>query len=106
VTQASKNTYLLRLFVSGQTPTSQQAIRTLESICSEALDGRYQLEVIDVLDEPDAADEAEIIITPTLLRQLPIPIRRIIGNLADKESVLLKLELVPGEEQPPTPQKR
>lgn len=91
----SPQQYVLRLFVSGQTVRSSNAIRNLESICADELKGRYQLEVIDVLDDPDAADEAKIIVTPTLLKQLPPPIGQLIGDLSSREKVLVGLFLVP-----------
>jgi circadian clock protein KaiB len=87
--------YLLRLFVSGRTQRSARALRNLESLCDDALGGRYRVEVIDVLDDPGAADEDRIIVTPTLLRLLPPPIRRVIGDLSDRESVLVGLDLLP-----------
>lgn len=96
----STQAYLLRLFVSGQTARAARAIRNLESICAGELNGRYRLEVIDVLDDPGAADEAAIIATPTLLKQLPPPIGHIIGDLSDREQVLMGLDLLrPADQQ-------
>lgn len=101
-TETGVDHYLLRLFVSGRTERSEQAIVNLESICARELRGRYRLEVIDVLDDLSAAEEAMIIVTPTLLKQLPPPISRIIGDLSDREAVLLGLDLVGAEsERPP-----
>ena len=85
--------YLLRLFVTGKTPRASAAVANLRRICDEDLDGRYELEVIDVLEQPDAAEAARVLATPTLIKMLPPPLRRIIGDLSDREKVLLGLEL-------------
>jgi len=85
---------VLRLFICGNTPEGETAIRNLEDICARELGGRYRIEVIDVLDEPAAAEDARIIATPTLVKALPPPLRRIIGDLSDRERVLVGLDLV------------
>jgi len=85
--------YVLKLYVTGQTSSSQKAIKNLENIIKHELRGLYQLKVIDVLKEPRLAEEDKILATPTLTKILPRPIRRIIGDLSDKESVLLGLDL-------------
>ena len=85
--------YVLKLYVTGQTLSSQKAIKNLENIIKHELRGLYQLKVIDVLKEPRLAEEDKILATPTLTKILPRPIRRIIGDLSDKESVLLGLDL-------------
>ena len=85
--------YKLRLFVTGQTQRSQAAIANLQSICEE-LGGGYQMEVIDVLERPQLAEDEKILATPTLIRLLPMPLRRVIGDLSEKEKVLLGLDLV------------
>lgn len=85
--------WLLRLYVTGATPRSEQAIRNLQSIVAEELDDEYELEVIDVLERPQLAEEQRIIATPTLVKELPPPLRRIIGDLSDRESVVLGLDL-------------
>jgi circadian clock protein KaiB len=87
------NKFLLKLFVTGSSPRAAQAIANLEQICSEELDGRYELEIIDVLEHPDRAEEAKILATPTLIKQLPPPLRRVIGDLSDTEKVIFGLEL-------------
>ena len=87
--------YKLRLFVTGSTPRSTRAIDNLRQICKENLDGRYDLEVIDVYQNPEATKELQIIATPTLVKMLPEPMRRIIGDLSDKERVLAGLNLTP-----------
>ena len=73
----------------GQTPRSQQAIANLRRICEEELSGRYELVVIDVLERPQLAEDEKILATPTVVKELPHPIRRIIGDLSDSERVLL-----------------
>ena len=86
--------YLLKLFVTGQTPRSQLAIENLRRICEEEFQNQYELIVIDVLQRPQLAEDDKILATPTVIKELPPPIRRIIGALSDKEKVLLGLDLV------------
>jgi circadian clock protein KaiB len=88
-------TYLLRLFVTGTSPRAAVALANLERLCAEQLDGRYRIEVIDVLKEPGLAEDEHVLATPTLIKHLPPPLRRIIGDLSDQEKVLLGLELRP-----------
>ena len=85
--------YLRRLYVTGRTPRSEQAIANLESIIEEDLDEEYELQVIDVLERPQLAEDERIVATPTLIKELPPPLRRIIGDLTDREQVLLGLDL-------------
>jgi len=87
--------YLLRLFVTGMTPRSTEAVASIKTICEEHLKGRYDLEVIDLYQHPELAKEAQILAAPTLVKQLPEPLRRLIGNLADTERVLIGLDLRP-----------
>ena len=87
--------YLLRLFVMGTSPRAQQAIDNLRRICEEALQGRYDIEVIDVMERPDLAEDEKVLATPTLIKKLPPPLRRVIGDLSDKEKVLFGLEVRP-----------
>jgi circadian clock protein KaiB len=91
--------YLLKLFVTRSSPRAEQAIANLQEICRGELAGRYHLEVIDVVEHPARAEEARILATPTLIKQLPPPLRRIIGDLSDKSKVLLGLELRPASGQ-------
>jgi circadian clock protein KaiB len=86
-------TYLLRLFVTGSSPRAQVAIANLRRICEQELRGQYELEIIDVLEHPELAENDKILATPTLIKQLPPPLRKVIGDLSDKEKVLLGLEL-------------
>lgn len=87
--------YLLKLFVMGQTDRSVRAIANLHQICDELLYGQYEIMIIDVLERPQLAEEEKILATPTLIKVLPMPIRRIIGDLADQDKVLLGLDLYP-----------
>jgi circadian clock protein KaiB len=87
--------YVLRLYVTGTTARSVRAITNMRRICEEYLVGRYELEVIDLYQDPTAAKENQIIAVPTLVRLLPPPLRRIIGDLSDRERVLIGLELQP-----------
>lgn len=88
-----KNEYVLRLYVAGLTPRSRTAIENITNICEEYLQGRYDLEVIDVFKRPVLAREEQIIATPTLVKKLPVPLRRFIGDLSSKEKVLVGLDL-------------
>jgi circadian clock protein KaiB len=88
------HTYLIKLYVTGQTPRSQRAITNLRHICDHELEGQYELVVIDVLERPQLAEDEKILATPTVVKELPQPIRRIIGDLSDHERVLLGLDLL------------
>jgi circadian clock protein KaiB len=85
--------YRLRLFVSGSTPRSLRAIQNIRALCEEKLNGRYELEVIDIYQHPEQVRPEQIVVTPTLVRKLPLPFRKIIGDLSDKERVLVGLDL-------------
>ena len=87
--------HLLTLYVTGQTPRSQRAIASLRELCEQELRGRYELTVIDVLEHPQLAEDQKILATPTVVKVLPPPLRRIIGDLSDSERVLLGLDLRP-----------
>src|ERR1700722_8565389 len=86
--------YFLRLFVTGSTPKSAQAIRSIVALCEENLAGRHELEVIDIYQHPEYISQEHIIVTPTLVRHLPSPVRRIIGDLSDRDRVLFELNIV------------
>jgi circadian clock protein KaiB len=93
---------LLTLYVTGTSPRAQIAIANLERICEQELQGQYQLEIIDVLEHPQRAEDEKILATPTLIKQLPPPLRRVIGDLSDKAKVLLGLEVRPTLSNSPT----
>jgi len=86
-------TYRLRLYVAGQTPRSVGAFINLKRICEEHLEGRYELEIIDLLLKPQLAAGDQILAIPTLVRRLPEPVKKIIGNLSNTERVLVGLDL-------------
>lgn len=85
--------YRLRLFVSGTTPRSARAIQNIRALCEEKLHGRYELEVIDIYQHPELIRMEQIVGTPTLVKKLPLPFRKIIGDLSDRERVLVGLDL-------------
>lgn len=85
---------MLTLYVTGQTAKSMRAIDNLRRICDEELGGEYEMTVIDVLERPQLAEDEKILATPTLIKELPLPIRRIIGDLTDTEKVLIGLDVV------------
>ena len=86
--------FMLSLYVSGMTPRSQRAIDNIQSLCEEHMSGRYDLKIIDIYQQPGAAKDAQIIAVPTLIKRLPPPLRRLIGDLGDPGRVLLALGLV------------
>ena len=88
-------TFRLRLYVAGQTPRSLAAFSNLRKICETHLAGRYEIEVIDLLEHPQLARGDEIIAVPTLVRKLPEPMKKLIGDLSDTERVLVGLQLLP-----------
>jgi len=83
----------LTLYVTGQTPNSQRAIANMRRICEEELGGEYELVIVDVLERPQLAEDERILATPTLIKELPLPLKRIIGDMSDTEGVLLGLDL-------------
>lgn len=87
--------YRLVLFVTGSTPRSLRAIRNIKELCEERLQGRYSIEVIDVYQHPDHLKPEQILVTPTLIRKLPFPVKRIVGDLSDRERVLVGLDISP-----------
>ena len=91
--EADSRTYVLRLYIAGQTPKSVAALANLKIICAEHLAGRYQLQVVDLLENPKLARGDQILAIPTLVRKLPLPMRRIIGDLSNTERVLVGLDL-------------
>ena len=89
----SEAPWVLRLYVAGQSPKSLAAFANLQRVCEEHLHGQYQIEVIDLMQHPQQARTDEIIVTPTLVRKLPPPLRRIIGDLSNSERLLVGLEI-------------
>ena len=93
--QNPSESWNLRLYVAGQTPKSLLALTNLKRICEEHLVGRYNIEIIDLLANPQQASDDQILAIPTLIRKLPEPIRKIIGDLSNTERVLMGLDLLP-----------
>jgi circadian clock protein KaiB len=91
--EQAHRSYLLRLYVTGSTRTSSRAIERVRSVCEEHLRGRYELEVIDIYQRPALAKDEQIIATPTLIRVLPAPLRRYIGDLSTVDRILFGLDL-------------
>lgn len=90
---SAEQTYSLRLYVAGQTPKSVLAFKNLKEICEQHLPGRYDIEIIDLLENPQLACGDQILAVPTLVRRLPEPIKKIIGDLSNTERVLVGLDL-------------
>ncbi|MBF0182408.1 MAG: circadian clock protein KaiB [Magnetococcales bacterium] len=87
--------FILKLYITGHTARSERAIKNLRRICEDDLGGKYEMRVIDILEQPQLAEDEKILATPTLIRVLPPPLRRIIGDLSDTEKVLVGLDLLP-----------
>ena len=94
-TEAEPSFWELRLYVAGQTPKSLTALTNLKKICEQNLAGRYKIEVIDLVQNPQLARSDQILAIPTLVRRLPEPLRRIIGDLSNSEKVLVGLDVRP-----------
>ena len=90
---ARQATYVFRLYVSGSTLKSALAVENIKRICEQYLKNRYDLEVIDIYQQPDLAREEQIVAVPTLIKLMPLPVRRLIGDLSNLEKVLLGLDL-------------
>lgn len=93
IEKSKGETYLLRLYVAGSTPQSVRAIENIKRICEEHLKGRYELEVVDLYQRPNLANGEQIIAAPTLIKKLPQPLRRIIGDMSNTERVLVGLDI-------------
>jgi circadian clock protein KaiB len=91
---AAKRPYVLRLYVTGARPISVRAIRNLRAICEEHLKGRYTLEIVDIYQQRNLAAGEQILAAPTLVKRLPSPLRKMIGDLSDENAVLFGLDLV------------
>ena len=94
--KANPDRYTLRLFTSGTTPRSTRAVRNLREICETDLKGNYDLEVIDIYQEPGRATESDIIAAPTLIREEPPPVKRMVGDLSDRPKVLYYVAIAGG----------
>ena len=87
--------WVLRLYVAGESPKALTAFANLKKICQEQLNGKYSIEVIDLLENPQLGAEYQILALPTLVRKLPVPVRKIIGDLSNTERVLVGLDILP-----------
>jgi len=97
LTKAKEEVWELRLYVAGQTPKSVAAFANLKKICEEHLSGRYTIEVIDLVKQPQLAAGDQIVAIPTLVRKLPVPLRKIVGDLSNTERALVGLQLRPAK---------
>ena len=94
----AEETWHLRLYVAGQSPKSMRAFANLKRLCEEHLAGRYEIEVVDLLEHPSLAQSDDILAVPTLVRRMPKPLRKIIGDLSNTERVLVGLRLEPDKQ--------
>ncbi|HBA84418.1 MAG TPA: thiol-disulfide isomerase [Verrucomicrobia bacterium] len=99
--QPKDERYILRLYIAGSTPRSMQAILNIRRICEEHLKGRYELVVVDVYQQPTLAKGEQIIAAPTLVKKLPLPLRRFIGDMSNEQRILVGLDLRPAEGKDP-----
>jgi circadian clock protein KaiB len=95
VESGSERRYILRLYITGMTSRSARTIENLQVFCEKHLAGRYELQVIDVYQQPELASREQIVAVPTLIKQLPLPLRRLIGDMSDEERVLIGLDILP-----------
>lgn len=95
INNEDKGKYVLRLYITGMTPNSKRAVENMKKICEEHLAGRYELQVIDIYQQPSLAEGEQIIAAPTLIKMLPAPLKRLIGDMSNTEKVLLGLDLRP-----------
>ena len=93
--QRERAKYLLRLYVTGMTPKSTRAIANVRKLCEKYLEGSYELDVIDIYQQPTLAKGEQIIATPTLIKKLPLPLRKLIGDMSDTERFLVGIDLKP-----------
>jgi circadian clock protein KaiB len=91
--ETDKGNYVLRLYVSGMTPNSLRAVENVRKICAEHLEGRYQLEIIDIYQQPIFAKEGQIVAAPTLVKELPPPLRKFIGDMSQTDRILMGLDV-------------
>lgn len=97
--RGARRTWRLRLYVAGQTPKSITALANLKRLCESHLTGRYRIEIVDLVKRPQLARRDEIVVIPTLVRQLPPPLRKIIGDLSNHQKVLVGLDVLPVERE-------
>ena len=95
VPEGTPGKYILRLYITGMTKRSARAIENLQTFCEKHLAGHYELQVIDVYQQPELARTEQIVAVPTLIKKLPLPLRRLIGDMSDEERVLVGLDILP-----------
>jgi circadian clock protein KaiB len=93
----SKEKFILRLYIAGTTPRSTRAVANIKQICEHNLNGRYNLEVIDIYQKPALAKGEQIVAAPTLVKKLPLPLRRFIGDLSDTERIIVGMDIASSE---------
>ncbi len=98
IAEAPTGHFVLRLYVSGMTPRSRQAIDNIRRLCDEHLAGRYDLEIIDIYQQPALVKDSQVIAAPTLVKKLPLPVRKVIGDMADPGRVMVVLGIVAGND--------
>ena len=91
---SATETYILRLYITGMTTRSARTIENLRTFCAKHLAGRYELQIIDVYQQPELARSEQIVAVPTLIKKLPLPLRRLIGDMSDEERVLVGLDII------------
>jgi len=106
VARQDKEKYVLKLYITGMTPRSQEALRNIKKIIKENPDNNFDLEVIDIYQQPTLAKGDQIIAVPTLIKKLPSPLRRLIGDLSQEDRIILGLDLKPKSSLPPPPKGR
>lgn len=89
--------YVLRLYVAGMTPRSREAITSIKKLCEQHLQGRYEIEILDIYQHPGLARKQQVIAAPTLIKELPLPLRKFIGSLSDEVRILKGLDVQPKE---------
>jgi circadian clock protein KaiB len=93
--EATSERYILRLYVAGMTSRSMRAVENVRTFCEKYLEGRYDLQVVDVYQQPTLAKSEQLIAAPTLIKKLPLPLRRLIGDMSNEDKILVGLDLVP-----------
>ena len=89
----SNSKYILKLYITGMTPNSIKAVSNIKNVCEEYLKDQYEIQIIDIYQEPGIGEVEQIIATPTLIKEFPLPVRILIGDLSDREKVLLGLDI-------------
>lgn len=96
--EATDNKFVLKLYVSGATSRSSRAVENIRNFCEEHLKGRYALEIVDIYQQPGLLEKDQVVAAPTLIKELPPPLRRLIGDMSNKEKIMIGLNIVPKKE--------